>query len=252
MTYITNKLFLLEVVKGNVAGHSVVRKSGRNDVVPNGSFELVSLTSGATSFLSAPTAVRIKAGGDPADDAAGTGARAITVIGIDDNLVEVAETITTAGAAASAATTANFWRVYETYVSAGGTYGASNAGDITIENSAGGTDLIMIGAEQGEAQYAAHTIPLGHTGFFLSSLVTVDAGKAADIRLCTRANFNNTTAPVSPVRIGRYWDGVLGVLPFNPRTPIPLFALTDIWFEAEGDGAQTEVTADFELLVVKN
>lgn len=252
MTYITNKRFLLEVLKGNVAGHSIVSKSGRNAAVPNGSFELISLLSGARSFLSAPTTVRIKAGGDPADDAAGAGARAITVIGVDDNLVEVAETIATAGASASAATTASFWRVHLAYVSAGGTYGASNIGDCTVENSGGGTDLITIGADQGESQYAAHTISSGQTGFLLGAEITVDAVMPAKIKLCHRGNFNNTTAPVSAVRIRKHWDGVKGVLTYNPRTALPFPELSDIWFEAEGSGAQTKVSADFELLLVDN
>ena len=43
MSYIGNKDFLIEVQKGNVVGHSMVHKFGRNDAVPNGSWAFVNL-----------------------------------------------------------------------------------------------------------------------------------------------------------------------------------------------------------------
>lgn len=244
------KDFLIEVAKGNVLGHSLVHKFGRNDAVANATWEHISIGGGATSFLSAPTTVRIKAGGNAADTAAGAGAREITVVGIDSNLAEVQETIATAGASASAATTASFWRVYRAYVSAAGTYGAANTAAVVIENSAGGTDLITIATEEGQTQFSGFTVANATTAYLLSAQITVDAIKAADIRMYMRENFNDTSAPLGSKRIVLYWDGVLGVLAFPPRSLRLFSALTDIWFEAEGAGATTEVSVDYELLIV--
>lgn len=251
MTYLPQRSFLIEVQKGNVPGHAIVHKFGRNANVANGVWEHVSSLSAATSFLAAPTTVRIKAGGDAADTAAGVGAREITVVGIDENLVEVVETIATAGTSASSATSASFWRVYRAYVSAGGTYGASNTAAVVIENSVGGTDLIQIATEEGQTFYAGWTAPTGKTAYFLSAHLMTDSGKAADFRFRTRANFNDTSAPLGAVRTMLYFDGVLGHMVFQPKSPgkaIP--TLTDVWWEAEGGGASTEVSVDFELLVV--
>lgn len=250
MTYITNRDFLIEVQKGNVAGHSIVHKFGRNDAVPNGSFELIALLSTTPTFLSAATTVRIKAGGDAADTAAGAGAREVTIVGIDDNLAEVSEAVATAGASASSATTASFWRVYRAYVSAVGTYGVANTGAITIENSGGGTDLILIGAGEGQTQYGAYTIPTGKTGYFLSSLLTVDGIQSADFRFCQRRNFNDVSAPMSSVRLLNYWDGIDAPFAFVPRSPAVFPALTDVWWEAQGSGGVTQVSIDFEILLV--
>ena len=249
-----NKDFYFEVQRGNVPGYSIVHKFGRNAAVANGSFELVSLLSGATSFLSAATTVRVKAG-NTNDTAAGTGAQAITVVGIDTTLAEVSESIATAGTSASSASSASFWRVYRAYVTAAsaGTYGGANTAAVTIENSGGGTDLIQIAAGEGQSQYAAYTIPTGHTAYVLSTQITVDGNKAADVKLCRRAGFNDVSTPFEPTRIMRYWDGVLGVVNFKPVTPMPaLAALTDVWFEASGSGAITEVSADFELMLVQD
>lgn len=247
------KDFLIEVRKGNIPGHSLVHKFGRNDSVPNGSWEFINLL-GFTSWpLSAATTVRVKAGGNAADDTAGNGAREITIQGIDSNLVEISEAVATAGAAASSATAASFWRVHKAWVSSSGTYGASNTAAVTIENSGGGTDLIQINTEEGQTQFGGWSVPTGKTAFLLTAFMSTDSSKAADFRMFIRESFNDTTAPMKAKRVQLYFDGVISQHEFNPNSPgasIP--ALTDIWWEAEGGGAITEVSIDFELLVVDN
>ena len=249
MTYIPHRDFFVEVQKGNVAGHAMVHKFGRNAAVANGSFEHISLLSAATTFLTAATTVRVKAG-NAADDTAGAGAQEITVVGIDDNLAEVTEEIATAGASASSNSAASFWRVYRAYVSAAGTYGSANTAAVTIENSAGTVDLIQIAIEEGQSQFAGYTVPTGKTAYWLGAHIMVDANKAADVKFIQRRTFNDTSAPVESVRLINYWDGVQGNMSFQPRSPGVFPALTDLWFEAQGSGAATEVSVDFELLIV--
>lgn len=251
MSYIGTKDFLIEVAKGNIAGHSLFHKFGRNDAVANGVWELVSLLSGATTFRTSASTVRIKAGGNAADTKDGAGAREVTVIGIDSTLAELTETIETNGATASSNTTGSFWRVYRAYVSAVGTYGVANTGAITIEDSGGSADMIKIAALEGQTQYAAYAIPIGKTGYLLSIHLDVDAGKAADFRMFTRESLNDTTAPMPGKRLMLYWDGVLGTVDFKTQSPRIIFpALSDVWVEAEGAGAATEVAVDFEILLV--
>lgn len=246
-----SKDFYTEVAKGNVAGHSLVHKFGRNDAVPIGAWERVALLSVTTFHLTAVTTVRIKAGGDAADTAAGAGARQITVQGIAADGTEQTETITTAGASASASTILTFWRIHRAWVSSVGTYSAANTGTVTIENTAGTQDLILIAASEGQTQYAGYTIPAGKTGYLLSVLATVDSNKVADMKLVVRYDITDTTAPMSSTYLKNYWDGLVGVFTFHPSSPsLVLPALTDIWIEAQGSGAVTEVSADFELLLV--
>lgn len=244
--------FLIEVEKGNVDGHSIVHKFGRNDGVASGVWEFIGGLSTSASFLTAATPVRIKAGGDVADTSTGLGAQAVTVIGIDDTLAEASTSIETAGASASAITTTSFWRTYRSFVTPGraGTYGGNNIGSVNIENSGGGTDLIRVVLGEGQSQHGGYTIPTGKTGYLVSALITVDAAKAADVKWMQRANFNNVTTPFEPVLQKKYWDGILGELPYAPRAPQKIAALTDIWFEANGGGVGTEVSVDFDLLLV--
>ncbi len=241
---------LIEVQKGNIAGHALVHKFGRNAAVPDGSWEFVNLLGFTAWPLSAATTVRIKAGGNAADTAAGAGAREVTVQGIDASFNEVTETIATAGASASSATTTSFWRVHRAWVSAVGTYGAANTAAIDIENSAGGTDLIRIGADEGQTLFAAWTVPTGKTAYLLSLDVTVATTASVKLRLLTRANIDDTSAPMSAKRVKLFF-GLSGDFSlYKPRSPsISIAGKSDVWVEAQGVGAVAAVTCDFELLV---
>ena len=256
MTAIINRTtnFYLEVSKGNIPGHSLVHKFGRSNI-PNGSWQFVTLLGQTAWPLSAATTVIIKAGGNAADDTSGAGAREVTVQGIDSAFAETTEAITTAGASASSATTASFWRVHRAYVSSAGTYGAANTADIVIENSATGTDIITIGAGEGQSQDALYSIPAGKTGYLTSVHVTVSAGlnKTVNIRCFVRENLDDTSAPMSASRVKLFWDGLDAPFYYRPYSPeLSLSEKTDIWFEAYGDGGTSEVSIDFELLLVDN
>lgn len=243
--------WLLEVEKGNIPGHSIMHKFGRNDAVPNGTWAFINLLGFTAWPLSAATTVRIKAGGNVADVAGGAGATEVTVQGLDDSFNEVEETIATNGSSVSLATATSFWRVYRAWVSGVGTYGAANTANIDFENSGGGTDLIRIAADEGQTQFGGFTIPVNKKGYLLSVIITVDAAKAADIRMYQRENIDDVVAPMSPKRLQTYWDGALGVLLFSPHSPQVLAGKTDIWFEARGSsGSGTEVSVDFEVLLV--
>lgn len=252
MSYIAWRDFLIEVQKGKVPGHTHIHEFGSNPTIANGVWELVSLLSGAVTFLTAATTVRIKAGGNVNDTAAGTGARSVRVAGIDDSLADITEDLATAGASASSATSASFWRVHDIYLpdDSMGAYGASNAGNIILENSAGGTDLIEITTGSGRSESAQYTIPTGKTGYLFSAFITVDSTQSADFRMLSRAKFNDTSVPVSPIIVELFWGGISQPFHFDPRAPLQFAALTDIWFEAEGAGGATAASVDFEILLV--
>lgn len=247
-----NRDFLIEVQKGNVHDHTMVHKFGRNGSVPDGTWEFINLLGFTAWPLSAPTAVRIKAGGNAADTAAGAGARGITVTGIDDSFNEVSETIATAGANASALTTTLFWRVHRAWVSSIGVYGAANTAAITIENGAGGTDLIEIGAGKGQTQFTGWTVPIGKTAYLLSIHLQVDDNLAANIRVYTRAAIDDIAAPMESKRLRTFFAVKDGMPPYIPRGPeMKINEKTDFWIEASGDGDIVGVTCNFELLVVE-
>jgi hypothetical protein len=123
---------------------------------------------------------------------------------------------------------------------------------VVIENGSGGTDLISIGiVDEGQSQYAAYAVPSGKTGFLVTAHVTTDGIRPADIRCFTRANLNNAGAPPFEPKLRQlYWDGITGEFLYNPKSPdFSIAGPGDIWFEAQA-GASTEVSIDFEILLV--
>lgn len=240
--------------RGLIDGGSIVHKFGHNADVPNGSWEGVLQATAQFTWLTAATTVRIKAGGNIADDGAssplGAGAHEVTIQGLDINGAVVSEAVSTAGASASASTTTEFFRVFRAWVSAVGVYSGVNTANIIIENTAGTLDLIMIAAGEGQTQYCGYTIPAGEVGYLAAIIVHADAAKAASFRLFTRENADNVTPPYTSERIRFYWDGVMGLVTHQPVTPmLALPAWTDIWIEARGGGANTEVSADMEIIM---
>ena len=246
--------FFLELAKGDVVGHSVVYKFGHNAAVANGAWEGVHTLSSTFTFVTSAATVRVKAG-NVNDTAAGSGARAITIEGLSSTGALQTEVLVTAGASASSVSAATYVRVFRIYVApeSAGAYGGVNTGIIVIENGTGGTDLISIAAGEGQSTYGAYTIPLGKTGYITHLTVEADGVKPANFRVWVREDILDNTSPYEPARILLHFDGIAGHATERPRTRIlKLNELTDIWVEAYGSGAATEVSVDFEIILVDN
>jgi hypothetical protein len=238
-------------------GSRRVNKFGYNLSVPNGSYAGVLSQGGAFPFLTAASTLQIKAGGDAADDGGssplGTGAHSVTIEGLDGTGLEVSATLATAGTSASSATTQTFLRPYRAYVTTAGAYGGVNADDITIQNTSGSPllDLLEIPAGYSQTQHCQYTVPLGYSAYLKAVVLTADGQKPADFQLWSRSDILTVTPPYAPARCREYWDGVLGVRPINPDTYIlRADELTDLWIDARGGGAGTEVSASMEIILV--
>ena len=68
--------------------------------------------------------------------------------------------------------------------------------------------------------------------------------------MCERESLNDVSAPMPATTVIRYFDGIAGEFELTTRSPQSISAGTDVWFEAEGSGADTEVSVDFEILLV--
>jgi hypothetical protein len=250
----------LEIAAGVLDDLSVVHKFGANAAVGT-SLEVVS-SNGVyrTPQVSGATTLRIKAGGNANDTAAGSGAREITLIGLDETGAEVTETLATAGASASSATTATFLRLFRVFVSASGTYATSAAGShsaaITIENSAGTEDWAEIGATPfplSQSEIGAYTVPLGYTAYINNIIVAVESNKSATIIGFQRENILETAAPYTAMRTFLELGGAAGEEVFTPKTPFgPYPALTDIGFMGALSSGTGEIDVDFEILLIKD
>lgn len=246
----------LELAAGNVTAHTYVQKFGRSAAgVLNTE---VGVAEGGIFYMpTTATQMRVKAGGNAADTAAGAGAREITIVGLDASGLSISETIATAGESASAATTQSFLRVHRAYVSAAGAYpttGLSTTGTnqaaVTIEIAAGSQDVITIPQYEGQTVYGGYHIPPNKYAYMLSAEMAVASGKSATLRLYQREAFLTTSAPTQAQRRMLIFDGLTGLFRYEPHIPLQFTPETDLWwtFEAAANGTQCSVV--FELLLV--
>lgn len=154
----------LAISKGHTKGHRTLYKFGYNPDV-NGDEETVWeqggyypwLDSAVTMFVSS-TSVN--------DTSGGSGANTILIQGLDENYIEIEETITLNGQT-QVTTQLSYLRVYRAFVTLAGSSGTS--GGIIYIGSSGATGGVPNGtvyANLGignQTQIAAYTVPAGHT-----------------------------------------------------------------------------------------
>ena len=245
----------LDIARGIAPGVRVVHCFGRN--VSIGSTFTPVTRSGfyRTPTVSGATPLRIKAGGNVNDTANGTGARAVTLTGIDATGELISETIATAGASASAATSRSFIRLLDAVVSASGTYAtqtaASHVGNIYIENAVGGQDWAFISDgsfPRGDTEIGAYTVPKGRSAYVQAIRLSSNADKKANIIFFKRPGILQTLAPYSAMVLVAEFPQVSGSLQVDYDPPLSFSELTDFGFMASVDASTVDVTVSFDVI----
>ena len=249
----------MDLSRGLLSGVTTIKKFGRNLAVAT---TYVPVSVGGvyqTPQAAAATALRVKAG-NLNDTSAGSGAREITLEGLDENWAYVTETLNTAGTSASSATSATFTRLFRAYVSASGTYASAAAGShaaaIVIENGAGGTNWATIdltGFAKAQSEIAAYSVATGYTAYVFPRSVSVDSGKTIDLIFFQRLNVNETAAPYTAMRAQSVNIGIVagihqldnaGGVPYGPYV-----GPCDIGFMAKG-ASTPAVSVEFDIYLL--
>lgn len=258
MSYITDREFYLEVKKGNIKGHSIVQKFGRNKAVPSGAIEPIVM---GGKWPTPTEAKQLRVRSTSADDTALsiTGAREIEIWGLNENYEEVSEVITLNGLT-PVLTVKTFIRIYRAYITKSGAYASqiqsSHLGDIIVEDSAGvgiwlSIDIAVGTFGVGQSQVGCYSVPRGKEAFLLTKHITVNAAKPATIYFFQRDSIDNVVAPFAPMRLLEQHDGIISPISVNTKSPLARFnELTDVGFMGVGEGQATSVSVDFEMLVV--
>jgi len=133
--------FMLEVVKGNVPGHSAINKFGQNPAVATTGEDVWS--GGGTYAFYPTTAQNMEILSDSANDtAAGTGARTVQVFGLDENWEEATETVILNGTTPVALTN-TYIRMFRAVVLTAGSV-ETNDGNLIVRIVTVGTVAIYI------------------------------------------------------------------------------------------------------------
>lgn len=246
---LTKTPFTLDVAEGNVNGTSYAHIFGFNDAIDIASgFETVGTTGGTYTGLDATAAETVEVFSDDVNDtAAGTGARTVRVVGLDENWLEVQEDVTLNGTT-PVTTTTTFIRSYLSYVLTAGS-GGENAGNITIRQStttANVFGLMMPGYNR--SLVAAYSVPANKQAF-LYNVFASTANKTLGT-ITVRAKFRPFGSVFNVLGVvSLHADGTsFAQLEYNtPSGPLP--PKSDYFLEADTSANNMGVAAGFELLV---
>ena len=242
--------FELQVARERKKGIRGFSQFGRNEAVTTTErFIWIGAATPYLGRLQAASALRIRAGGNVNDTAAGTGARSVTIIGLDENWNAAEETIATNGVSVSAATTTTFLRLNHARVQDVGAYGGENAGGITVETTAG-IEMCLIGTGVGQTQVAAHTVPAGKTGYLYAVRATVEAAKAVTVSWYQVQNADDVTVPFTGRRLIHRFAKSEGQSILNYVIPIVLPAKTDLYATAFTETGTSAVGCTFDMILV--
>lgn len=166
--------FGLDVQRGIVSGITFNNKFGRNAATAAGE----AIWASSAAYVAPATAEFVSVvSAEAVDNGTGTGARTLSITGIDINYDIVTETLTLNGAT-PVLTTNKYWNIHRAYVVTAGT-GATAAGNITLTSGAAGTPvmgLILVGYNQ--TQSTIYMVPRLHTAYVNMFELTVQAGAA--------------------------------------------------------------------------
>ena len=258
MTYLPTREWYQRVSAGEVPGFKLVDKWGRNGNVGTTLEPIVSETL-AGDYWAPTTAstVRVKAGGNANDDAAGTGARTLNIEGLDENYLLANEDITLAGASASSSTTTTFTRVFRAFVKTAGTYRGANAAEIVIENTAGTADIITVDAHdggQGQSLHCQYSAPINTRVYLIHFFYNTDSTKTNDAHIKVIDDISITSAPFGASRTLIEFEGVNDAVVLVPASPILLnkpgiTTPTDILVEGAVASATSVISSRMQLLI---
>ena len=257
MTYITEKDFLIEVAKGNVAGHAIKHVFGRNSdidtaTVPEDLWPLGGLMDWPTAAQTLD--IVSTSANDDGNPTTNTGAQTLTIEGLDTNFDEISETVTLNGTS-TVTTSSSFRRVNKAYVATTGTYHGNNEGDITGDQTTSGDNMFDVITAFGHTQLGRYTVPLNKTAYLLTMFISVDSSKSgATVQMFKNPDAHDTSQPYSGAKtLVLEFDGVTGEEIWSPRSPTVFAQRTDIWVEVSAVGANdTAVDVDFDILLVDN
>jgi hypothetical protein len=247
----TSEPFELQVARRQIAWHYNVHKFGFNSDVDD-SLETVWAQGGLYSYLAAATQLSISSS-STADTSAGTGARTVTLFGLDADYNEISETVTLNGQTAVTSTN-SYLRIYRMLVRSAGS-GGQNAGVIyagtgTVTSGVPANKYATIAIGDNQTLMALWTVPAGHTGYLLQTDVTV--ATTQNNKYCTVSLVARPYGEVFQVKDRFVKAESQTSLTYS--VPLKFEEKTDIEYRAIGDsaGADIAISAAFEIVYIWN
>ena len=191
----TNSLMLAMISAGVVKGFAGMQKYGQLPSTRKNTWEDVWIFGGTYTFQAAPVRLGVSSA-NMVDEGGDDGAWTVEIAGLDEDYVELTETVTLTGQD-KVETDAAFLRVNRAKVLASGSL-ERNAGRLYVYDATDSLDegvpqtaskiLAVIEAECGQTQQAIYTIPAQYRGFLLARHVEFSAriSQYVDVEIAVR------------------------------------------------------------------
>jgi len=247
----TSEPFDLQLAREQISFHKTQFKFGFNPDIDN-TLETVWAQGGLYSYLSAATVLKISSS-STADTSAGTGARTVTISGLDANYDEISETITLNGQTA-VNSTLSYLRINRMVVRSAGT-GGQNAGVIyagtgTVTTGVPANKYATIAIGDNQTLMALWTVPRGYTAYLTQTDVTL--ATTQNNKYCTCSLVVRPYGEVFQVKDRFVKAESTTTLTYS--VPLKIAEKSDIEYRAIGDsiGADIAISAGFEIIYIEN
>jgi hypothetical protein len=241
----------LSIAKGEVTGHILKSKFGRNSNINTGTIPESIWNGGGlyTGFnaIGAET-VNIRSNSS-SDTSAGIGARTIKIIGLDSNYDEAEETVILNGTS-NVESVNSYLRLDRAIVLTAGSSGY-NIGTINIEQSASSSVVfVSLPPQKNQTHIACFTVPNGYTAYVMSITSTLNDHYATnsmmDIMIREENNIFKSKAPYGLAQSG-------GAIHFNGYPVLTLEQKTDIDIRCTFTSSNgTDITFRTDYILVAN
>jgi hypothetical protein len=241
--------FALQVARGQIPGHSAISIFGYNPDVDT-TEESIWPDGGTVPHPTLASVLKISS--SSADDtSAGTGARTVTIVGLDGSYNQVSESITLNGQTA-VNTTNSYLYVNGFYVASTGSGGA-NAGNINA-----GTGVVTAGVPAvlydiiatgyNNRTTAHYCVPAGYTGYLTTGVITT--GQASGSTSITA--FLKQHGQDGIVRVGAVSTLNNGSVQYDFSYPYIISEKNCVGASAIGSAANNSASAFFNIVLIKN
>lgn len=239
----------IQLAKGLIYKYSPEFKFGFNSAL--GSTEETVWSHGGIYSYPAAASVMTVSSGSTDDAADGTGARTISLAGLDANYAIVSENVTINGQTA-VNTTHEYLRIFRARVTSAGS-GGKNAGNIYIGTGTVTTGVPAnvyghISAGEGQTLMALYTVPAGYTAYLQQGTIstgTEQANKFVTARLKVRP-FGETFQTKAVVTLANQF------IPFDFGVALAVPEKSDIEARAISSSGENSVAITFSLILEQN
>jgi hypothetical protein len=241
--------FELQVARGQITMHSSIIVFGYNPDVDT-SEESVWPDGGTVPHPTTASVLKISSS-SASDTALGTGARTVTIVGLDGSYNQVSETVILAGQTA-VNTTNSYLYVNQFYVATVGSGGA-NAGDINAGTgvvTAGVPAVLydMIAVGYNNRTTGHYCVPAGYTGYMTHG--SFSSGQASGTTAVTGFLKQHGTDGI--VRVGAVTTVNNSTADFSFIYPYVIHEKNCVGATAIGTAANNAVSSYFNIILIKN